>query len=149
MFLVKLFVFLIIISYIAARLEINIEGKDGWALNLPTWKIKNRWTKWLYGELPLTGYHVWFMAFVFIFLQFPFFTGIKWSLSLELKYMALFSFFWMIEDFFWFVLNPSYGIKKFSKKHIPWHYHWRVKVPTAYFKFFIVGTLLLLLSNLI
>jgi hypothetical protein len=31
-----------------ALLEIQIEGRHGWAENLPTWRIDNRWTRRLW-----------------------------------------------------------------------------------------------------
>jgi hypothetical protein len=34
------FIVLIVWCLIVARLEVEIEGKDGWAKNLPTWKYK-------------------------------------------------------------------------------------------------------------
>lgn len=37
--------FVIIVSVVYALLEIQIEGEDGWAGKLPTWKIKNPFYK--------------------------------------------------------------------------------------------------------
>ncbi len=31
--------FVLLLSYFFAKLEIAIEGGDGWAANLPTWRI--------------------------------------------------------------------------------------------------------------
>ena len=38
--------------------------------------------------------------------------------------------FWIIEDFLWFVLNPAYGLARFTPVQIPWHHHWLFGVPT-------------------
>lgn len=141
-------VFLIFISFVLAKLEINIEGKDGWAKNLPTWKVKNKFTNFIYGDLPLTGYHFWLMAFILLFLHFPFLMFKAWTLSLELETLSLFFLTWLVEDFLWFVLNPGYGLRKFNKKGIIWHHEWFAKIPTSYYKFASVGIVLLLLSRL-
>ena len=34
--------FVLLIAYFMAKLEINIEGKHGWAENLPTWRKKSK-----------------------------------------------------------------------------------------------------------
>ena len=146
---IQLLFFLFIISFFIAKLEINIEGKGGWARNLPTWKVKNRLTAVIWGDLPLTGYHLWLIGSVLLFLHFPFFLGLLWSLGLEFEIIALFFFFWMLEDFFWFVLNPSYGIRKFNKESIVWHSKWIGRVPISYVKFFSAGAIMLALSILV
>ena len=38
-----------------ALLEIQIEGRAGWASNLPTWRIENQWTRRFFSARPLTG----------------------------------------------------------------------------------------------
>ncbi len=139
-------VFLLIISILAAKLEINIEGDGGWGRDLPTWKLSNKWTSLIYGKLPLTGYHLYINLLVLMFFHFPFFVGTVWSLSLELQCLALYFFFWMIEDFLWFVFNPNFGIKKFRKEDVFWHYNWFLGLPTSYYKFFCIGCLLVVLS---
>lgn len=140
--------FLVAISFVLAKLEINIEGRNGWAKNLPTWRISNSFTKLIYGDSPLTGYHLWLMAFMFVFLHFPFFVGLQWKLSNEFLVISLFFSIWFLEDFLWFVLNPHFGIKKFNKNNIPWHTSWLGHVPIAYFKFATVGLIFLAISFL-
>ena len=142
-------VFCIIASFIVAKLEINIEGKDGWAKNLPTWRIKNRYTKLLLGESPLTGYHLWLFITIITLLQFAFFIGLKWSISLELQIVALFFLAIVLEDFFWFVFNPYYGIKKFNKINAHWHIHWVGILPMLYLKYFVLIVTCLLISFII
>ena len=41
--------------------------------------------------------------------------------------------FFLIEDFLWFVLNPNFTIKKYTKENIPWHKEWMLGIPTANF----------------
>lgn len=146
---INLFIFLLIVSILAAKLEIHIEGQHGWAKNLPTWRVKNGFTKLFWGELPLTGYHLYLMGTIMAFLHFPFFFGVEWSLSKELIIIAMFFFFFLMEDFFWFVLNPHFGLKKFSKSHIEWHHNWFFKIPTAYYKFILAGSTAFLLSLIV
>ena len=50
MIILKLFIFSIVMAYIMAKLEIEIEGQHGWAAKLPTWRIKNKFTKLFWGD---------------------------------------------------------------------------------------------------
>lgn len=143
----KLIAWTTLISFILAKLEIQIEGKDGWAKNLPTWRKKNWITKILYSETPITGYHFWLLLMIFLFFHLPFFAGIPWSLKSELEVLASLIFFWIIEDFLWFVLNPHYGIKKFNPQNIPWHSSWWGPLPDHYIKGTISIIILFVLSQ--
>lgn len=147
--ILPLFVFALLIAFLIAKLEINIEGKDGWAKNLPTWRIKNKWTTVILREHPLTGYHFYLMLTSLGFLHFPFFFGTPWSLSKEFMALGLFSIIFLFEDFLWFVLNPDYGLKKFHKDHIEWHRHWIFNIPVMYFKFILSAFIFFALSKLI
>jgi hypothetical protein len=40
----------------------------------------------------------------------------------------------IFEDFFWFILNPHYGLKKFTKEHAHWHHEWYKGVPALYIR---------------
>lgn len=134
--------FLTIISYCIAQLEIQIEGGDGWAKNLPTWRIRNKLTKILLGNSPLTGYHLWLLIVLLCFLHFPLVVLAQWKLYLELRILSLFFFIIVFEDLFWFICNPNYGINKFDKKYIPWHHIWFAKLPFIYYECSIVGIIL-------
>ncbi len=147
--LLNMFVFAVLISFIAARLEIEIEGEHGWAKNLPTVKYRNWLTRFIWGDAHYTGYHLWFLIFNFVYLHFPFFLKYPWSLSLELQIFAMGCIGFVMEDFFWFVFNPHYGVKKFSRVHIPWHHHWVLFLPALYVKMFVFATLLLVLSKFV
>ena len=140
--------FLPFIAYCLAKLEINIEGKHGWAENLPTWRRKYKAMNLFWGKSPLTGYHLWLFASIFVFFHFPFFLAGEWSPAWELRITSLYFFFWIIEDFLWFILNPHFGISKFNKENIPWHPHWYGPMPMSYYRFFIGGILLAFLSYL-
>lgn len=124
-------IFIFLLAFSIAKLEIQIEGKDGWAKNLPTWRAKNKLTSLLQNEYPFTGYHFWAGATVITFIHLPFFIGFQWSLHTELKLLSMFILIATLEDFLWFVFNPSFGIKKFNSKFVPWH-RWIGPVPLAY-----------------
>jgi hypothetical protein len=116
------FVFAFVNAAIFALLEIQIEGPQGWAANLPTWRVENRWTKIFYGGKTLTGYHFYILLFVLVILHGPFALGlIAFSWPAELRILACMILFWVLEDFLWFVFNPAFGLRRFRKEFIPWH----------------------------
>ena len=141
--------FTFFVAYCVAKLEINIEGKHGWAENLPTWRKKYSAMKLFWGKSPATGYHLWLFTSIFVFFHFPFFLVGEWSLAWELRITSLYFFFWIIEDFLWFILNPYFGLSKFNKKNIPWHPNWFGPLPMSYYRFFMGGILFLVLSYLL
>jgi len=138
--------FTIVLAFFVAKLEINIEGKHGWAENLPTWRKKSKILSAIWGKSPLTGYHAWLFSTIFVFLHLPFFVVGGWSLQWEFRIISLYFFFWIIEDFLWFVLNPYFGIGKFNKENIPWHPYWFGPFPLSYYRFLFGALLLLTLS---
>lgn len=145
----KLLIWIILISFTVAQTEIQIEGKDGWAKNLPTWRIKNKLTDLLFNGNPLTGYHFWMFSSIFLLFHTPFIFNLNWSLKNELAILASYTFFLVIEDFLWFVLNPNYGIRKFNKVHVTWHKNWIGPVPSNYPVGIIFTLLLFILSNIV
>jgi len=104
-----------------ALVEIQIEGAAGWAANLPTWRIRNRWLEKLFPGRPLTGYHLWSLAFIAVVAHLPFAFGLPWTWGGQFKAIAFILFFWVAEDFLWFVLNPHFGLKRFRPQFIAWH----------------------------
>lgn len=110
-----------------ALMEIQIEGPAGWAQNLPTWRmnIKNerlrQWLNLLFPGRPLTGYHISILIFIAIVAHLPFAFGLPWTWAGELRSIAFCLFFWIVEDFLWFVFNPHYGIQRFRPQFIAWH----------------------------
>jgi hypothetical protein len=136
----------IALAYMLAKVEINVEGKHGWAEKLPTWRKKNRLTKLIFGDTPITGYHFWMFSMIFFLYHFPFVMGLTWSFSLELQIIASFLFLLITEDLLWFIINPHFGIKKFKKIHIPWHKNWIGPLPANYILGLITGSILLFSS---
>ena len=66
--LLALLGWVILISYFFAKVEIHIEGRHGWAAQLPTWRIEKHWLLDVFwGGRPLTGYHAWVFPFILLF----------------------------------------------------------------------------------
>jgi hypothetical protein len=108
-----------------ALVEIEIEGKDGWAMNLPTWYRRKplyaRVFALLLSGKPLTGYH----AVMFLIPLLSFHIGLAfgqtWSWGLEARLIASYLVWNVTWDFLWFVLNPYFGWARFRRGQIWWH----------------------------
>lgn len=130
-------IFILISSVLFALLEIQIEGKDGWAEKLPTWKIKNPLEKII--DMPyFTGYHIYFWIFIFTLLHFPYFLGLSFNFLNEVKIIETFILILLFEDFLWFILNPNWGIKRFLKEKIPWNRDKIFYLPRIYWLSFVI-----------
>ncbi len=141
------FLALIVWASILAKIEVQMEGRHGWAENLPTtrWKNdggiifkrsfgKNRWDyianniflkfalKILAGR-DLTAYHLYGILLQFFAGSLIVYTFLGYH---ELATFALrvFSFVWFIqatEDTLWFIFNPFYRLKNYRRDMIAWH----------------------------
>jgi hypothetical protein len=144
---VILLLWILLISYFFAEVEIQIEGNHGWASSLPTWRVEHHpLLDIFWGGRPMTGYHAWVFSFMFLIFHLPVFIRGQWSIQIELRIIGSLMMFWIIEDFLWFVLNPDYGLDKFSREFIPWHKKWLLGVPLDYITFTFAGILSLGLS---
>lgn len=129
--------YLFFISLIFAVLEIQIEGKKGWASALPTWRpnpdnlISKIYRLILFGK-DVTGYHLVIFTLLLAILHYPFFVGRVWNLSQEFVTLSLFFLFTIFWDFIWFLLNPDYGLQHFNKENIWWHKKWFFFLPVDY-----------------
>ena len=112
-----------IFAAIVACVEIESEGKHGWAEKMPTWyRTTGFWgrTYMMLTGWPLTGYHVFMFLAMFFVYHVPFIMGLPWSPGLEMAFIALFFAWTPLWDYYWFVLNPAYK-GKFKKNQIWWH----------------------------
>jgi hypothetical protein len=142
--IIALSLWIILLGFFFAMVEIQIEGGNGWAASLPTWRIEKHWLLNIFwGGRPMTGYHAWVFSFMFLIFSFPMFLTGQFSLKLFARVLGSLMLFWIIEDFLWFILNPAFGIKLFNPQHIPWHVHWFLGVPTDYIRFTIAGAVLM------
>jgi len=139
---------LIALAAVFAQLEIEIEGRAGWALDLPTWRIENAWTRRFLGARALTGYHLYVHLFVLLIAHMPYaLMLVPPSLTAEMRILGFLILFWVLEDFLWFVLNPAYGLPRFRRQHIWWHADsWWWFMPRDYWIFTPLGVLLYVLS---
>lgn len=116
-------IYLFILALLLALIEIEIEGKDGWAVKTATFRkdLKNvpiigkvAWSR------EITGYHIFLNIFLFAVFHLPYFFGHELNLTNELVLISYFMLFGVTWDFLWFVMNPHYGIRNFKKHKIPW-----------------------------
>jgi len=135
-------------AFCFAQVEIAIEGKHGWAENLPTWHLpRTNWASIIFfGGKPATGYHMWMEIFIVSILH-TVYVYVPFSWMVELQILAFFLYFSVAEDFLWFAYNPFYGISNFRPDKIWWHKDgWWLIAPRDYYLFLTLGTALYLLS---
>jgi hypothetical protein len=148
------FLLLILTSIVFALFEIQIEGKDGWANNIPTWKINTKPNNFkpiriiLDPNKPITGYHLYLWLFIILLVHLPL-TFYNWGLKNEIFIISFLLYLSTVEDFLWFVLNPFYGIKKFKKEYVPWHTYWFLKIPAGYWIALPAATALYILGSVL
>jgi hypothetical protein len=124
--------YLFAICLVLALLEIQIEGGDGWASALPTWRIEQKWVLRLTSGKPITGYHIWLNSLLILWLHMLFFFA-PWSLAGELMIAGTYFLMAVQWDFLWFVLNPHFGLSRFSKVHAWWFRNWYWGIPCDYY----------------
>jgi hypothetical protein len=139
--MIGLMAFMVFLAIILALWEVQIEGKHGWAANLPTWRVDKGWVLRLMGGRPLTGYHVFLVVFTLSAVHLPLFF-VPWSGRLESLLIGFYGGMVLLEDFFWFVLNPHYGIRSFCKGEIWWHRSWWGPLPALYWVMGVVSIVL-------
>ena len=152
-FLAKVFYFFVIAIFLAI-LEIQIEGPDGWAAKLPTWRAKQgsrlgKIFKKLSGQKELTGYHAALMVFLLMAFHLVFVWNWDWSVWQELELLAIFVLFTQVWDFLWFVLNPGFSLRKFNRENVWWHKKWWGWAPVDYYVAALLSALLLLPETLL
>lgn len=121
--------FLLGLAALLAYLEIQIEGKHGWATQLPTWRYN------ACGFI-LTGYHLSLWAFILIILHLPF-VFVPWKASLECFLLSFFILMLLVEDALWFFLNRGFCGDD------PWRDPKLLSIPMFYF---LGGVVILLLA---
>ena len=115
--------FLYVTGTLLALVEIEIEGKYGWAEKIPTWYRTTGFAGRLWGVFmggkPLTGYHLFLTCLPLLMLHQKFFEG-NWTLPAEFMVLANYFAMAIVWDVSWFILNPNYGIENFKKGNIWW-----------------------------
>jgi len=138
-------IYLIILAALHAKLEIMAEGKMGWGANFPCWRINNRIINFLICK-DLTGYHF-YMCIMFLLLFHGVYLFINFTLKTESIIMGLYLWYWVIEDFLWFIESKHYGLRNFKKGRIYWHKRWKLGLPISYWWSIIAGTILLVFGR--
>lgn len=148
--------YVFMLALILALMEIQIEGRNGWARELPTWRASpnSRIFKVFSMIMPgkdLTGYHMIFFVLIVMIFHFPYvqgfpFTFLNWLMTLSLMFLCM-----LMEDFLWFIFNPAFGLKKFFNNQVPWHERRFLKLPPDYFtaigSSFLVSLIALVISK--
>jgi len=125
-----------VLAFFFAMVEIQIEGSDGWATKLPTWRIEKHWLlDVFFGGRALTGYHAWMLSFMALFFHFPILVAWSWSWRIEERLLGCMIVFWILEDLLWFVFNPAWGWRRFNPVGVPWHKRWFLGFPQDYWLF--------------
>lgn len=140
--------YLFVMALVLALLEIQIEGEGGWAKNLPTWRshpdnLIGKFYKKMMSGKELTGYHALMFTFVLLIFHLPYVFGLKLTLEHWLQTVSLFFMFIAFWDFLWFVLNPHYPLKGFSKNN-PNHKDFFLGIPTDYYFAILISFLIVI-----
>jgi hypothetical protein len=144
--MIKILLYLFLVASLHALLEIMIEAKEGWARKLPCWRLNVFVTKFIIGK-ELTGYHCYLMLLFLTLFHSPL-LFMSWTPKIEYLIMGTFMYYWIAEDFLWFVYNHKhYGIKAFRKGKIEWHQRWFVGIPVSYWISIVIGGICLYLGG--
>nr|QFG74048.1 MAG: hypothetical protein [Megaviridae environmental sample] len=115
-------IFIVLCSVIYALIEIEVEGKKGWAEDLPTPNIGS-------SKKSLTIYHLYFFLFMLLVMNSVFFMGVKFRMKEFIFIFSMLLMFFAVEDISWFILNPYYTLKNLDKAW--WHHTWQC-IPLIY-----------------
>lgn len=131
-------IFIFFFCVLLAFVEVQIEGRHGWAAHLPTWRPRGSWYAKLYQRImsgkSLTGYHIGMFSLVLFVLHGFYFWNGQWSWQAELEVVSYFFLVSVVWDFLWFVLNPHYGWRRFKPAFVAWHKPWLGPLPVNYYE---------------
>jgi len=143
-------IYLFVLATVLAILEIQIEGQNGWAKNLPTWRPKIQsffvkiYSRFMSGK-EMTGYHLSMFAFVLLIFGLPFVFGFPFTIENLLKTVSFYFIFCILWDFLWFVLNPWYPLSQFKGRILGFHHKkWLWGIPTDYWGGAVISLLVVL-----
>jgi hypothetical protein len=134
-------IYLFIIAVLLAYFEVQIEGPNGWAGILPTWKIIDPRITWIFGGRPVTGYHVSLNLLLLSFFHWPLLFN-KWTFVFEARTLSSFALLATIWDFLWFVINPNFGLSRYNGNNVWWFRHWFLGIPVDYYLGFLMAILI-------
>jgi hypothetical protein len=127
---------LCLLALVFALVEIEIEGRYGWAEKLPTpYRVSGPLARvfgFLLGGKPLTGYNLLMFAATLLAFHLSFAFGAPWTAARELALLAAWVSWAAAWDCLWFLLNPVYGWRRFRPGSVWWHSHWLWRLPLDY-----------------
>lgn len=120
------------LCWLLAKVEIEIEGAHGWAVNLPTWRWGPSWWLNLTNGKELTGYHLYLTLFLIGMFHLPLvFAG--FSRELWAKCAAAYFLTTGAWDLQWFVWNRDWGFDALRAREVPWFRRKIAGLPVDYF----------------
>ena len=144
---IGLWVFAFVLAAVTALLEIQIEGANGWAKDLPTWRYAPKWVLTFMNGKDFTGYHLYLNLHMLVFFHLPvLFLG--WSAYIEFTILSISCACLLVEDFLWFVLNQHFGWQSFMKTKVSWYKQWIGPFPIDYYFWLFVSGFLAYLRGL-
>lgn len=142
-------IYLFLSALVLAFIEVQIEGKHGWASNLPTWTAPDKWYGRLYSKImagkTLTGYHLGIFFFVLLFLHYPLILSGAYNWQAELAVLSNFFIFVVFWDYLWIIINPHYGVlRRRPRLDVWWHKIWWGPWPRDYYLGILLSWLLII-----
>lgn len=120
------------LCWLLAKVEIEIEGDQGWAASLPTWRWEPEWFLNLSNGKAVTGYHLWLSLFLVGMFHLPLvyagFTRELWAKCLSSYLLTT-----AVWDLQWFAWNPAWGLAKFRSTPVPWFRRKLLGFPVDYY----------------
>lgn len=123
--------YLFLIALVLAELEVQIEGPDGWASKLPTWRIDHPRLLAFTNGKPVTGYHLCMNALLLLLVHLQA-VRTPWSWRAEGELLSLYLLLTVFWDFLWFVINPQWGLARFRAGEVWWCRRWLLGLPIDY-----------------
>jgi hypothetical protein len=121
-----------ILGWLLAMVEVQVEGPNGWAEGLPTWRLEPEWLLRLTNGKPLTGYHLYVIGFLLAVFHIPL-LFIGFSRAAEARIISLFLLMAVCWDFQWFLWNPSWGLRRFLSERVYWLPKRFLRIPVEYY----------------
>ena len=99
-----------------SAMEVEIEGPCGWASMLPTTTVLGTSFTW---------YHVYMNSIVCLT------AAAWWSDGSVVRAVHRASSWFLLQDTAWFLLNPHFGVARYTRRDVPWHaaQPWPLGVP--------------------
>ncbi|MBU1446200.1 hypothetical protein KKD70_02980 [Patescibacteria group bacterium] len=140
------YIYFFVIAFALIVIENKLEVKYKFAKKIHNLRIKSRFTSFVFGGKEISGYFIFVMIGLFLFLHIPFLITASWSIGAESEIFAVLLLAGIFWDFLWVVLNPYYGVRKFNQKHLYWYEAWVAGIPVEYARTFGLAAMISLLD---